>query len=110
MKIKFITTSEARDILHEQMSKKGKEMEHIDQIENKEYDYTSSFSRHSSGEKGKQITEYVMKIAGVEEELAVKIADMMPSNMEQLRSILISYKINLAEDILNKLLDYLNSV
>ena len=108
MKIKFITTSEARDILHEQMSKKGKEMEHIDQIENKEYEYSSAFSRHSTGVKGKQITESVMKISNIEEEIAVKISDLMPSNLEQLRSILISYKINLPEDILNKLLDYLN--
>ncbi len=97
-------------MLHEQLTRKGREMESIDQSVSREYDYATAFSRYGTAKKAREVTETIIKLSGVDEEVAVKMTDLKPSDLEQLRSIMISYKLNLPEDILNKLLDYLNSV
>jgi DNA-directed RNA polymerase subunit F len=109
MKIKYITFSEAQDILHKHLNEKTAREETIDDITVREYNYISSFTRLDADSAKKAVKE-IMKIGDFQEELAVKIVDLMPKDLEQLRSILNTYKLAPDEKVLNNILEYIASI
>ncbi|MGP6207051.1 hypothetical protein ACNF42_03320 [Cuniculiplasma sp. SKW3] len=109
MKIKYITFSEAQDILHRHLSEKTAREEAIDDITAKEYNYVSSFTRLDA-ESAKKAVKEIMKMGNFSEEVAVKIVDLLPKDLEQLRSVLNTYKLAPDEKVLNNILEYIASV
>ncbi len=109
MKIKYVTFSEAQDILHRHLNEKGKREESVDDITVKEYNYISLFTRLDAESARKAVKE-IMQIGNFSEEVAVKIVDLMPRDLEQLRSVLNTYKLTPDENVLNNILEYIASV
>ncbi len=109
MKIKYITFSEARDILHRHLSEKTEMEESVDDLTVKEYNYISAFTR-LDGDTATRAVKDIEKMGGFSEEVSVKIVDLMPRDLEQLRAILNSYKLSPSEDILNNILNYISSI
>ncbi|MHB1439401.1 MAG: Rpb4 family DNA-directed RNA polymerase subunit [Cuniculiplasma sp.] len=101
MKIKYITTSEAREILQD--------VKEDTPLEAKEFEYVRQFSRLSRKDALKAVSR-VSEISGFSDEVCVKIVDLMPSNLEQMIAILNSYKLTPKDEVLSSIIDYLKEL
>jgi len=94
-----ITIPEARKLLMDKA-------EELDPLQRRVLDYTIKFSKLDS-ESARELTEKLMKEAGIDRGLAVQIANAMPTSVPEIRTFLGRQRI-IAEDALNKILDIID--
>lgn len=101
MKIKYISVSEAKELLQNRKDDSPEEA--------KEFEYARSFSALSAQE-AKEAVKKVMEISKLSEEICVKIVDILPGNTEQFIAILNSYKVTVNDEVLSSIIDYLKGL
>ncbi|EQB69133.1 Rpb4 family DNA-directed RNA polymerase subunit [Cuniculiplasma divulgatum] len=101
MNIKYITSSEARDLLQDLKENSPEEA--------KEFEYVRQFSRLSKKDAVEAVKK-ISELSGFSDEVCVKIVDLMPSNIEQMLAILNSYKLTPKDEVLSSIIDYLKEL
>ncbi len=101
MKIKYITSSEARELLQDRKDSSADEA--------KEFEYARLFS-HLSSKDAKEAVKKVEEMSKLPEEVCVKIVDLLPNNVEQFIAILNSYKLIVDDQVLSTIIDYLKGL
>lgn len=92
---KEITISEAKKMLEA-------DLENLDPLQRRVHDYTVRFSKIPI-EKAEAMVEELVDKAGLEQGLAVQIANNMPSSIGELRTFLGRRRI-ISEDVMNSIL------
>lgn len=101
MKINYIPLSKAKELL----TGVSKERE-LNEIQSAALKHVSKFSKVTAA-KADKLQEEVISL-GFEEMLAVKIVDLMPANLDELRSALYPRVQNLDESLGKKVIELLN--
>ncbi len=92
---KPITVAEARKILEANL-------EELDPLQRRVHDYTVRFSKIPVG-SGKALVKELMEDAGLDEALAVQVANSLPKSIGELRTFLGRRRI-ISEDVMNAIL------
>lgn len=108
---KILTMGEAKEIL-EVLGKKGGESVSEREGEEKEIRYerrkalehTTKFAKMSA-KKSRILVEGLLRLNKINEEVAVRIADMMPQSKNEVRAIYAKEKFTLTEADIEKILD-----
>lgn len=98
MKITYIPLSKAKELL----TKASKERE-LGKLQTAALKHASKFSKLSAG-KAEELKGKISAL-GVEEFISVKIVDILPSNMDELRSVVYPHIQNLDQEMGNKILE-----
>lgn len=101
MKINYIPLAKAKELL----SDASKERE-LDDVQSAALKHVTKFSKVSV-ERAEKLQKEIVKL-GLEDMLAVKIVDVMPANIDELRSILYPNIQNLDQELGNKIIDMLH--
>jgi DNA-directed RNA polymerase subunit F len=92
---KPITVAEARKILEANL-------EELDPLQRRVHDYTVRFSKMPA-ESGEALVKELMEEAGLDEVLAVQVANSLPESIGELRTFLGRRRI-ISEDVMNAIL------
>ncbi|MCL4334095.1 MAG: DNA-directed RNA polymerase subunit F [Candidatus Thermoplasmatota archaeon] len=98
MKTTYIPLAKAKELLVE--ASKSRE---LNDVQASALKHVSKFSKVTAEKAAKLQKELVA--LGLEEMLAVKVTDIMPANMDELRSILYPHIQNLEEGLGNKIIE-----
>ncbi len=98
MKINYIPLAKAKELLTEA----SKERE-LDEVQTAALKHVSKFSKVSADKAAKLQKE--LESLGLDEMLAVKVIDIMPTTLDELRSILYPHVQNLEQDLGNKVIE-----
>ena len=101
MKVKYIPLAKAKELL----SNASKERELTD-VQASALKHLAKFSKVSE-EKAAKLQKELVSL-GLEEMLAVKVIDIMPANIDELRSILYPHVQNLEQELGNKIIETLH--
>lgn len=91
------SVSEVKDILKKR-EKEG-ELGYEQQLS---LEYSDNFSKHSKTEAEK-LTKQIMKNGKINEETAIKLVDLFPTNADLVRAILLKDKIELNDEEVNEI-------
>ena len=100
MKSRFITISEAFDVL-------SKKKEH-NESEADSLGYCEAFLKFKPKEAPKAVSELIKNFK-FQEKVAVKLVDIKPKTKEEITSVLSGYGVMLSEEDLNSLVSYFNT-
>jgi DNA-directed RNA polymerase subunit F len=101
MKITYIPLAKAKELLNDV----SKERE-LNEVQASALKHVSKFSKVSA-EKAAKLQKDLVAL-GLEEMLAVKVTDIMPSNLDELRTILYPHVQNLEPELGNKIIETLH--
>jgi len=108
---KVMTLAEAKEILtalktsgEGKKTEEGEEEEEIRYERRKAYEHTTKFAKLGAGESRALINE-LLGLAKMKEEIAVRIADLMPKSANEVRAIYAKERFTLTEADLEKILD-----
>jgi DNA-directed RNA polymerase subunit F len=101
MKIKYTTNSEAKDILHS--------IKEDSPLESQEYEYVRQFSKLDKKDAVAAVNK-IKEISDFNEEVCVKLVDILPENTEQILAIMNSYKLTPSDEVLSSIIDYLKGL
>jgi DNA-directed RNA polymerase subunit F len=99
---KVLTIPEANQILQKI------DLEKADQIQKRTLDYTTKFSKATS-DGAKKLRSQLEKEAGLSEEEAVELVNVMPKSVEELRTFTSGWRKLLSTETLEKILKILHS-
>ncbi len=102
MKINYIPLAKAKELLNDA----SKERE-LNDVQTSALKHVGKFSKLSA-EKAAKIQKELVSL-GLGEMLAVKVIDVMPANMDELRSVLYPHIQTLDQDLGNKILETLQN-
>ena len=95
---KPVSLSEAKEIFE----KRKKEEEELGYEQQQTLEYSEKFAKHSAKD-AESLVKGLMKNKKLNEETAIKIADIMPKNVETLKAILLKDKVELSEEELGEI-------
>ncbi|MDI6811063.1 MAG: RNA polymerase Rpb4 family protein [archaeon] len=109
---RVMTLAEAKDILTAlKRSGKGKKTEEGEEEEDeiryerrKAHEHTTKFAKLGAG-KSRALINELLRLAKMKEEIAVRIADLMPKSANEVRAIYAKERFTLTEADLEKILD-----
>ena len=101
MKIDYIPLAKAKELLNGA----SKERE-LNEVQASALKHVSKFSKVSADKAAKLQKELVA--LGLEDIMAVKVIDIMPANLDELRSVLYPHIQNLDQDLGNKIVETLH--
>ena len=101
MKIDYIPLAKAKELLNDA----SKERE-LNDVQTSALKHVSKFSKISADKAAKLQKELVA--LGLEDIMAVKVIDIMPANLDELRSVLYPHIQNLDQDLGNKIVETLH--
>jgi DNA-directed RNA polymerase subunit F len=101
MKIDYIPLAKAKELLNDA----SKERE-LNDVQTSALKHVSKFSKISADKAAKLQKELVA--LGLEDIMAVKVIDIMPANLDELRSVLYPRIQNLDQDLGNKIVETLH--
>ncbi len=101
MKINYIPLAKAKELLNDA----SKERE-LNDVQSSALKHVSKFSKVSAEKAAKLEKELVS--FGLEEVLAVKIIDVMPANIDELRSVVYPHIQTLDQELGNKIIEALH--
>ncbi|MBE0516977.1 MAG: RNA polymerase Rpb4 family protein [Methanophagales archaeon] len=108
---RVMTLAEAKDILtalkrsgEGKKTEEGEEEEEIRYERRKAHEHTTKFAKLGAGESRALINE-LLGLAKMKEEIAVRIADLMPKSANEVRAIYAKERFTLTEADLEKILD-----
>ena len=99
---KLLTIPEANQILQKI------DVEKADQIQKRTLDYTTKFSKAQS-DAAKKLRKQLEEDAGLSEEEAVELVNIMPKSVEELRTFTSGWRKLLSTETLEKILKILHS-
>jgi DNA-directed RNA polymerase subunit F len=99
---KVLTIPEANQILQKI------DLEKADQIQKRTLDYTTKFAK-ATAEGAKKLRNQLEKEAGLSEEEAVELVNVMPKSVEELRTFTSGWRKLLSTETLEKILKILHS-
>lgn len=99
---KLLTISEGNQILQKI------DLEKADQIQKRTLDYTTKFSK-TTPEAAKKLRKELESEAGLSEEEAVEVVNIMPKSVEELRTFTSGWRKLLSTEVLEKILKILHS-
>jgi DNA-directed RNA polymerase subunit F len=99
---KLLTIPEANQILQKI------DVEKADQIQKRTLDYTTKFSK-TAPEAAKNLRKELETEAGLSEEEAVEVVNIMPKSVEELRTFTSGWRKLLSTEVLEKILKILHS-
>ena len=99
---KLLTIPEANQILQKI------DVEKADQIQKRTLDYTTKFSKATT-EAAKKLRKELETEAGLSEEEAVEVVNIMPKSVEELRTFTSGWRKLLSTEVLEKILKILHS-
>ncbi len=98
MKVNYIPLSKAKELLESESKKRE-----LTELQKSALNHATKFSKLSS-EKAVALQEEIISY-GLTEQMAAKIVDILPANMDELRSIVYPAIQNLDTEIANKILE-----
>ncbi len=98
MKINYIPLSEAKELLEEESSKRE-----LTELQKAALNHASKFSKLHAKE-AKELQKELISL-GLTEQAATKIVDILPSNVDELRTILYPGIQNIDADLANKIME-----
>lgn len=98
MKINYIPLSEAKELLEEESRKRE-----LTELQKAALNHASKFSKLHAKE-AKELQKELISL-GLTEQAATKIVDILPSNVDELRTILYPSIQNLDADLANKIME-----
>jgi DNA-directed RNA polymerase subunit F len=101
MKINYIPLAKAKELLTEASKERQ-----LNDVQAAALKHVAKFSKVSADKASKLQKELVS--LGLEEMMAVKVIDVMPANLDELRSILYPNIQNLEQDLGNRILELLH--
>lgn len=101
MKITYIPLSKAKELLTEA----SKERE-LGKLQSAALKHATKFSKISAG-RAEELKKEISSL-GVEEFISVKIVDILPSNLDELRSVVYPHIQNLDQEMGNRILGLVN--
>ncbi|MCL6003630.1 MAG: hypothetical protein M0Z77_05070 [Thermoplasmatales archaeon] len=101
MKINYIPLAKAKELLNNA----SKERE-LNDVQGAALKHVGKFSKVSAERAAKLQSELVS--LGLEDMLAVKVIDIMPANLDELRTVLYPHIQNLDQDLGNKIIENLH--
>ena len=99
---KLLTIPEANQILQKI------DLEKADQIQKRTLDYATKFSK-TAPEAAKKLRKELETEAGLSEEEAVEVVNIMPKSVEELRTFTSGWRKLLSTEVLEKILKILHS-
>jgi|YelNatPaOPRAMG01_1025707.scaffolds.fasta_scaffold00117_61 DNA-directed RNA polymerase subunit F len=103
MKITYIPTSKAKELLTDA----SKERE-LGKLQSAALKHAVKYSKLSAA-KAQKLEEEIISL-GIEEMVAVKIVDILPSNLDELRSVVYPHIQTLDQEIGNKILEFIGKI
>lgn len=85
------------------------DVEKADQIQKRTLDYVMKFAKIDS-EKAKNLVQRLVKETGLTESQAVEVVNILPKSREELRTFTVGWRQLTPTEVLDKILDILNSV
>lgn len=104
MKEEPLTLSEVRAVLDEVRKKRAGETEELGYELRRAIRHAEIFAQVEPA-RSRMIVEELLKFEKVSSEIALKIADIMPQNRDEIRAIYAKERFTLTEDELDKILD-----
>jgi DNA-directed RNA polymerase subunit F len=108
---RVMTLAEAKDILtalkrsgEGKKTEEGEEEEEIRYERRKAHEHTTKFAKLGAG-KSRALINELLRLAKMKEEIAVRIADLMPKSANEVRAIYAKERFTLTEADLEKILD-----
>jgi len=108
---RVMTLAEAKDILTAlktsgkgKKTEEGEEEEEIRYERRKAHEHTTKFAKLGAG-KSRALINELLRLAKMKEEIAVRIADLMPKSANEVRAIYAKERFTLTEADLEKILD-----
>ncbi|RZN43559.1 MAG: RNA polymerase Rpb4 family protein [Methanophagales archaeon ANME-1-THS] len=108
---KVLTLAESKEILaalkpsgEVKEPKEGEEEEEIRYERRKAYEHTSKFAKLKA-EDSRALIKELLGLAKMKEEIAVRIADLMPKSANEVRAIYAKERFTLTESDIEKILD-----
>ena len=101
MKITYIPLAKAKELLNDA----SKERE-LNEVQASALKHVGKFSKVTA-EKAAKLQKDLVSL-GLEETLAVKVIDIMPANLDELRTVLYPHIQNLDQDLGNKIIENLH--
>lgn len=108
---KVMTLAEAKEILtalktsgEGKKTEEGEEEEEIRYERRKAHEHTTKFAKLGAG-KSRALINELLGLAKMKEEIAVRIADLMPKSANEVRAIYAKERFTLTEADLEKILD-----
>lgn len=99
-----LTLSEVRALLDEVRQKRAGETEELGYELRRAIKHAELFAEVTP-ERSRKMVEELLKFEKVSPEVALKIADIMPQNRDEIRAIYAKERFTLTEDELDKILD-----
>lgn len=108
---RVMTLAEAKDILTAlkrsgagKKTEEGEEEEEIRYERRKAHEHTTKFAKLGAG-KSRTLINELLRLEKMKEEIAVRIADLMPKSANEVRAIYAKERFTLTEADLEKILD-----